>query len=89
MTDFAIAWTPTATRALAALPERVATAAIEFIYVALAEAPTRVGKPLRFELEGLYSARRGEYRIVYSINSAGTAVTIIAVGHRADFYRRR
>lgn len=80
----AIAWTPTAKRALTRLPEKVATAAVEFIYGPLAENPRRVGKPLRFELEGLHSARRGDYRVVHRI---GDAVTIVAIDHRADVYR--
>lgn len=78
-----IAWTPTAKRALTRLPEKVAAAAVEFIYGALATNPQRVGKPLRFELEGLHSARRGDYRVIYRI---GDAVTIVAVNHRADVY---
>jgi mRNA-degrading endonuclease RelE of RelBE toxin-antitoxin system len=85
----AVTWTATATRALQRLPEKVATAAIEFIYGSLAENPQRVGKPLRFELEGLHSARRGDYRVVYEIDRHGEMVTIIAIQHRADVYRRR
>lgn len=79
-----IAWTPTARRALARLPEKVATAAVEFIYGPLAENPRRVGKALRFELEGLHSARRGDFRIIYRV---AEPVTIIAIEHRADAYR--
>lgn len=79
-----IAWTPTAKRALTRLPEKAATAAIEFIYGPLAENPRRVGKALRFELEGLQSARRGDYRIIYRITDV---VTIAAIEHRADAYR--
>ena len=81
-----IAWTPTARRALARLPEKVAAAAVEFIYGPLAKNPRRVGKPLRFELEGLHSARRGDFRIIYRV---AAPVTIIAIEHRGDAYRRR
>jgi mRNA interferase RelE/StbE len=79
-----IAWTPTAKRALVRLPEKVAAPVVEFVYGALADNPRRVGKPLRFELEGLHSARRGDFRIIYRI---GDQVTIIAIEHRADVYR--
>ncbi len=79
-----IAWTPTAQRALQRLPEKVATAAVEFIYGTLASNPQRVGKALRFDLEGLHSARRGDYRIIYRIDGR---VTILAIEHRADAYR--
>lgn len=82
--DYEVAWTPTAKRALRRLPEKVATAAIEFIYGPLATNPRRVGKALRFDLEGLHSARRGDYRIIYRIDDR---VTIIAIEHRADVYR--
>jgi mRNA-degrading endonuclease RelE of RelBE toxin-antitoxin system len=81
-----IAWTPTARRALARLPEKVATAAVEFIYGPLAENPRGVGKTLRFELEGLRSARRGDFRVIYRV---AAPVTIIAIEHRADAYRTR
>ena len=83
---YSIAWTPTSRRALTRLPEKAATAAVEFIYGQLARNPSRVGKPLRFELEGLHSARRGDFRIIYRITEV---VTIIAIEHRADAYRTR
>ncbi len=82
--QYEVAWTPTARRALQRLPEKVATAAIEFIYGPLARNPQRVGKALRFDLDGLHSARRGDYRIIYRIDQR---VTIIAIEHRADVYR--
>ena len=79
------AWTATSKRALTRLPEKVATAVVEFIYGPLADNPQRVGKPLRFELEGLHSARRGDFRIIYRITDR---VTILAIEHRADAYRQ-
>ncbi len=84
-----VCWAPAAARALERLPEKVALAAIEFIYGALASNPARVGKELRFELEGLFSARRGDYRVIYMIDQAAEAVTIVAIQHRADVYRPR
>lgn len=82
--QYEVAWTPTAKRALQRLPEKVATAAIELIYGPLASNPQRVGKALRFDLEGLHSARRGSYRVIYRIDER---VTIVAIEHRADVYR--
>lgn len=81
---YEIAWTPTATRALRRLPEKMATAAVELIYGTLAGNAQRVGKALRFDLEGLHSARRGDYGVIYRIDSR---VTIVAIDHRADAYR--
>ncbi len=82
--NFDISWSPTARRALTKLPEKVGTAVIEFIYGPLATNSHRVGKPLRFELEGLLSARRGDFRIIYRISDV---VTIVAIEPRADAYR--
>ena len=48
--------------ALARLPEKVATAAVEFPYGSLAANPHWVGKPLKLGLGGPHSARRGDYR---------------------------
>lgn len=89
MTDWDVAWTPTATRSLARLPEKAASAALEFAYGPLAENPQRVGKPLRFELEGLHVARRGDYRVIYEIEVDARRVVIHVIEHRASAYRRR
>jgi mRNA interferase RelE/StbE len=85
---FEIHWASPARRALRRLPEKVATSAIEFIYGPLAGNPSRVGRPLRFELEGRYSAHRGDYRVVYRIDRSRRRVYVLAIGHRADIYRR-
>jgi mRNA interferase RelE/StbE len=84
---YAIRLTRSAQRDLNRLPEAVAAAAVEFIFGALAENPYTVGKPLLGQLEGLHSARRGQYRIVYEIEHAAVTVTIIRVAHRTDVYR--
>jgi mRNA-degrading endonuclease RelE of RelBE toxin-antitoxin system len=71
------------------LPEKVVSAVAEFIYGSLAESPRRVGKPLQAPLEGLYSARRGSYRIIYGVDESAQQVLIVAVEHRSDAYRPR
>lgn len=71
------------------LPEAVAAAVVEFITGSLITAPRRVGKPLRRELTGLYSARRGTFRVIYRIDDAEHLITVVRVEHRADAYRRR
>ncbi|MGH2761230.1 MAG: type II toxin-antitoxin system RelE family toxin [Thermoleophilaceae bacterium] len=87
--DFEVAWTSAARRSLNRLPEKVATAVVEFVYGSLAANPSRVGKPLKLGLEGLHSARRGDYRLVYRIHTDRRRVDVIAVEHRSDAYRRR
>ena len=75
-----------AVRDLGRLPEKAAAAVVECLE-AIAGAPRRVGKPLRFELAGLWSARRGPYRVIYRIENDGS-VTVLAIGHRSDIYGR-
>lgn len=89
MSDYRIDWSGPARRALQRIPEKVATAVVEFIYTTLAANPQRVGKPLTLGLAGLHSARRGDYRVIYAIDSDRRAVEIVAIEHRADVYRRR
>jgi mRNA interferase RelE/StbE len=85
---YQIAYTRTATRALAErLPEAVATACVEFIGSALAENPHRAGKALRPPLEGLHSARRGDFRVIYRIEESQVVVLVVTIQHRRDVYR--
>jgi mRNA interferase RelE/StbE len=84
-----VEWASAALRAIDRLPEKVATAVIEFIYTSLTTSPRRVGRPLRFELDGLYSVRRGDYRIVYRIDDERATIVTDTIAHRSDVYRRR
>lgn len=86
---FTIAWTSASRRALTRLPEKVAAAVVEFLYGSLASSPYRVGKPLKLGLEGLHSARRGDYRVIYRIDDHQRRVTVVAIEHRSDVYRPR
>ena len=86
---YAIAWTAPARRALPRLPEKVATAVVEFLYGSLAANPHRVGKPLKLGLEGLHSARRGDYRVIYRIDDQHRRIDVMAIEHRSDVYRPR
>ena len=85
---FELIWTRSAKRALTLLPERAATACIEFAYGALADNPARVGHALRLDLAGKHSARRGDFRVIYEIDEERREVTIVAIQHRSDVYRR-
>ena len=71
------------------LPEKVGHAVIEFIYGPVAGNPHRVGKPLRLQLAGLHSARRGDFRVIYRIDEANARIDILAIEHRSDVYRPR
>lgn len=69
------------------LPEAVAAAALELCLGGLAENPRRVGKQLRPPLADIWSARRGDYRVLYSIDEDEQRVVVQAVEHRRDAYR--
>lgn len=79
---------PSARRALSEdLPESVAEACFAFLSGPLAENPQRVGKALGGNLQGLRSARRGEFRIIYRIDEGRILVDVITIRHRRDAYR--
>jgi mRNA interferase RelE/StbE len=80
-----VVFTPAARRAIDSLPMQVALAALALIAGDLADNPRRVGKALHAPLEGLHSARRGDYRILYRIGDE--IITILDVKHRRDAYR--
>lgn len=81
-----VAW-PAARTIAEELPASVAAAVVELITGPLLENPRRLGVALRNELEGLWSVRRGTYRLVYRIDDARREVLILRVGHRRDVYR--
>lgn len=89
MHPYGIAWTRSALRRLDRIPDKAATACVEFVYGPLAETPQRVGGGLRLELARNRSAGRGDFRIIYEIDDATHVVTIVAIDHRSAVYRDR
>jgi mRNA interferase RelE/StbE len=71
------------------LPENVAAAVAHLITGDLLRRPQQVGKPLQREYTGLWCARRGEYRVIYTIDDDLRTVTVRDVAHRSRIYRRR
>lgn len=69
------------------LPEKVATAAYEFITGPLLDNPHRVGRPLDPPLAPAWTARRGTYRILFLLDEDQRVVEVTAIRHRADAYR--
>jgi mRNA interferase RelE/StbE len=76
-----------AQRSLNRLPAKAFDAVVAFIAGPLADNPMRVGKPLRHEFEGMYSARVGPYRILYEVDDVVRVVAVIRIAHRSDAYR--
>jgi len=81
--------TPEGLRHLNRLPDKVRAAVLEAIFGSIAENPQRAGKPLRGGLEGLYSARRGEFRVIYEIDEPAGVVLVHRAKHRRSAYRRQ
>ncbi len=71
---------------LAALPAPVREAVLATLTLIGAE-PERAGKQLVGRLEGLWSARVGHYRVLYT--TEGGTVIVRAIRHRAVAYRSR
>lgn len=84
---YEVIFTASARRSLERIPPRIVAAIVEFAFGDLAQTPRKVGKPLKRELEGSYSARRGPYRILYNIDDLSNQIQILRVDHRADVYR--
>ena len=81
--------TPEGHRHLDRLPDKIRSAAIEAVFSTIAVNPQRSGKALLGELEGLWSARRGDYRVIYEIDDDANAVVVHRIQHRRDAYRPR
>ncbi len=78
-----------ARRDLRRLPGKIAAAIVEFITGPLADNPQRLSKPLRGQLDGYRSARRGDYRVIFRVDEDEHAVVIVGIRHRAHIYRPR
>lgn len=84
---YSVVLSPAARRALSeSLPAAAAFAAWEFISGPLALRPQVVGASLRAPFEGLWRARRGEYRVRYRIDEASRQVIVLDIDHRRDAY---
>ena len=62
------------------LAERLAKAILKL------EDNPHLGKPLSYDLSGLWSLRVGKYRIIYEINENEKKVILRAVSHRKKSY---
>ncbi|MBM3696336.1 MAG: type II toxin-antitoxin system RelE/ParE family toxin [Actinobacteria bacterium] len=89
MSVWSLRLTASARRSLDRLPAKAAAAAVESLLGPLLQEPRRVGKPLTRSPTGYWSARRGEYRVIYSLDDAVGAVNVVRIGHRSRVYGRR
>jgi mRNA interferase RelE/StbE len=87
-TLYMVVLAPGARRALTdGLPSNAAFAAWEFINGPLRRNQYRVGARLHEPFEGLWRARRGEYRVRYRIDDKRGEVHVLDIDHRRDAYR--
>jgi len=87
--SYVVVFTPAARRGLDKFPHPAAMALYEHLTGPVAGNPYRLGKPLDAPFEELRSTRRGDYRALYTIDERQRSVTVVAVAHRRDAYRRR
>lgn len=81
--------TSPALKGLNRLPAKAGAAIVEFITAPLADNPRRLSKPLVNELEGMRTARRGDYRVIFTLDFETHTVYIHRIDHRSDVYRTR
>ncbi len=86
---YGVRFSSAAQRDLGRIPPRYAVAIVEFVSGALPTNPQRMGKPLQNELEGVYGARRGDYRVLYQIIEADRVVLVVRIDHRGRVYKTR
>ena len=71
------------------LPDKAAAAIVEFVTGVLADNPRRLSKPLTNELLGLRTARRGDYRVLFTLDVEAHTLFVHRIEHRADVYKPR
>jgi mRNA interferase RelE/StbE len=86
---YAIFFTSAARRHLDQLPLPAAAAIFEHVTGTVAENPHRLGKSLDRPFDDVWATRRGDYRVLYTIDEEERVVTVLAVAHRRDAYRPR
>ncbi|MDA8367457.1 MAG: type II toxin-antitoxin system RelE/ParE family toxin [Actinomycetota bacterium] len=79
--------TPEGVRSLDKLPAKVRDAALVAIRGPISENRRRLGNALVGDLRGLFSARRGDYRIIYSVDDSAHIVIVHRIQHRRSVYR--
>lgn len=81
--------TPEGLRHLDRLPAKVRDAALATLHGPIQENPHRLGKELIGELAGFFLARRGDYRIIYSIDDTASILIVHRIQHRGRPHRGR
>ena len=86
MKRYEIVIAPKAKKQIDKLPANIKSKIADTLLNVIAVDPF-AGKTLKAELEGLYSYRMGDYRILYSVYKTKLVVEVIKVMHRKEAYR--
>jgi mRNA interferase RelE/StbE len=86
MKSYKIIFAPRAKKQISKLPAHIKSRIGDTLMSVIAKDPF-IGKALKAELEGLYSYRIGDYRIIYSILKTKLIVQVVKVMHRREVYR--
>ena len=86
---YQVAWTSPARRDLTRLPPRIIAVVMTYADERLAENPQRLSKVLQGSLQGLRSARSGDYRVLFRLCEESEQLFIVRVDHRSHAYRPR
>lgn len=86
---YVVSLSSAAVRSLRAMPPRMAEPLVRFTFEGLAENPRRRGKPLVGDFTGLWSARRGDYRVLYDVDDEARVAAVIRIAHRSEATRPR
>ncbi|MFA5146193.1 MAG: type II toxin-antitoxin system RelE/ParE family toxin [Candidatus Omnitrophota bacterium] len=85
MKVYTIVIAPTARKQIDALPPHIKQRIGNSLQVVVRD--PFIGKALKADLEGLYSYRVGDYRIIYAIVRHMLMVQVVKVMHRREVYR--
>ena len=72
---------------LSRLPGQARAAVTRFLTDTLARDPHTAGTPRVYELQGLRSARRGDYRILFTLDDDTRTIHVHRIDHRTLVYR--
>lgn len=86
MNKYSISITKTAQKQLDKLPQHIAESLIKII-LELANNPRPSGQ-IKLKGRNAFRIRKNNYRIIYEIKDHILTVTIIAIGHRKNIYRK-
>ena len=85
MASYRILLKRSAAKELEGLPEKDRRRVVRRIQ-SLADDPRPTGCE-KLSGQEKFRLRQGDYRILYSIDDAGSEVTVVKIGHRRDVYR--